>query len=77
MAISVEPKVEVKPVAWAGEIVLKYQGFVTVTRSDGKEKVMTGEPMGTAEAAKESLKHEIMQRQQDVNAAISALKNIM
>ena len=77
MAKSVEPKVEIKPVAWTGEIVLKYQGFVTVTRPDGKEKVMTGEPMGTAEAAKESLKHEIMQRQQDVNAAISALKAIM
>lgn len=77
MAKSVEPKVEVKPVAWAGEIVLKYQGFVTVTRPDGKEKVMTGEPMGTAEAAKESLKHEIMQRQHDINDAISALKGIM
>lgn len=77
MAISVEPKVEVKPVAWAGEIVLKYQGFVTVTRPDGKEKVMTGEPMGTAEAAKESLKHEIMQRQHDINDAISALKGVM
>lgn len=77
MAKNVEPKVEIKPVAWTGEIVLKYQGFVTVTRPDGKEKVMTGEPMGTVEAAKESLKHEIMQRQQDINAAISALKEIM
>ncbi|MBR0524100.1 MAG: hypothetical protein IJK09_03995 [Prevotella sp.] len=37
-------KLEVKPVAWAGEIVTKYQGFITVTRPDGKEKVMTGEP---------------------------------
>lgn len=77
MSKNTKTKVEIKPVAWTGEIVLKYQGFVTVTRPDGKEKVMTGEPMGTAEAAKESLKHEIMQRQQDVNAAISALKEIM
>lgn len=77
MATKVEPKVEIKPVAWTGETVLKYQGFVTVTRPDGKEKVMTGEPMGTVSAAKESLKHEIMQRKDDVNAAISALKGIM
>ncbi len=77
MEKSLKPKVEIKPVAWTGEIVLKYQGFVTVARPDGGEKVMTGEPMGTVEAAKESLKHEIMQRQQDVNAAISALKDIM
>ena len=73
----IEPKVEIKPVAWSGEVVLKYQGFVTVTRPDGKEKVMTGEPMGTIDAAKESLKHEIMERQQDVNAAINAIKAIM
>ena len=77
MAKSVDARVEIKPVAWSGGTVLKYQGFVTITRPDGKEKVMTGEPMGTVEAAKESLKHEIMQRQQDVNAAISALKDIL
>ena len=77
MSNIIEPKVEIKPVAWSGETVLKYQGFVTVTRPDGKEKVMTGEPMGTIDAAKESLKHEIMERQQDVNAAINAIKAIM
>lgn len=74
MAKNVEPKVEIKPVAWAGESVLKYQGFVIVTRPDGQEKVMTGEPMGTEDAARESLKHEILQRQSDINAAIFALK---
>ena len=73
MAKIVEPKVEIKPVAWTGEIVLKYQGFVTVTRPDGVKKVMTGEPMGTVPSAEESLKHEIMQRQHDINDAISAL----
>lgn len=77
MAKIVEPKVEIKPVAWTGETVLKYQGFVTVTRPDGKKKVMTGEPMGTVPAAKESLKHEIMQRQSDINDALHALKGIM
>lgn len=70
-----EPKVEIKPVAWSGEKVLKYQGFVTITRPDGKEKVMNGEPMVTIAAATESLKHEIMQRQQDVNAALNALQS--
>ena len=74
MAKSVDARVEIKPVAWAGEYVLKYQGFVTVTRPDGTEKVITGEPMGTEEAALSSLKYEIMQRQQDVNAAMSAIK---
>lgn len=41
----------------------------------GKEKVMNGEPMVTIAAATESLKHEIMQRQQDVNAALNALQS--
>lgn len=74
MAKSVDARVEIKPVAWAGEYVLKYQGFVIVTRPDGTEKVMTGEPMGTEDAARESLKQEIQQRQSDINAAIFALK---
>ncbi len=77
MSKQVPPKVEIKPVAWAGEVVTKYQGFITVTRPDGKEKVMTGDPMGTIPAAKQSLKHEIMQRQSDITAAISALSEIM
>lgn len=74
MPKSTKTKVEIKPVAWSGTTVLKYQGFVTVTRPDGTEKVMTGEPMGTEEAALSSLKYEMMQRQQDVNAAMSAIK---
>lgn len=71
----VEPKVEIKPVAWTGDgkTVLKYQGFVIITRPNGEEKVMVGEPMGTIAAARESLNYEIMQRQSDVNAAINAI----
>ena len=70
-------KLEVKPVAWAGEIVTKYQGFITVTRPDGKEKVMTGEPMSSEEAARQSLKNEILQRRDDVNQALDAVKDIL
>ena len=33
-----EPKVEIKPVAWSGEKVLKYQGFVTITRPAGRRR---------------------------------------
>ncbi len=77
MPKSLDAKVKIKPVAWTGETILKYQGFVIVIRPDGTEKVMTGEPMGTIAAAKESLKYEILQRQQDINIAISALKDIM
>lgn len=75
----VEPKVEIKPVSWTGDgkSVLKYQGFVTVTRPNGEKKVMVGEPMGTITAARESLIHEITQRQSDVNAAISAVNLLM
>lgn len=74
----VEPKVEIRPVSWTGDgkTVLKYQGFVIVTRPNGEEKVMVGEPMGTITAARESLNYEIMQRQSDVNAAINAI-NLM
>lgn len=72
-----EPKVEIKPVSWAGDAVLKYQGFVTVTRPDGKEKVMTGDPMSSQEAAKESLKYEIRERLGDVNAAWDAVKDLL
>lgn len=77
MAKVENPKVEIKPVAWAGENVTKYQGFVTVYRPDGSPKVMTGDPMRTIPSAKESLKYEVLQRQQDVTAALSALKEIM
>lgn len=77
MSKTVPPKVEIKPVAWAGEIVTKYQGFINVTRPDGKEKVMTGEPMSTQAAAKQSLKHEMIERQSDISQALDALKEIM
>lgn len=70
-------KVEIKPVAWVGEIVTKYQGFITVTRPDGKEKVMTGEPMPSEEAARQSLRHEVMQRRDDINQALDVVKDIL
>ena len=70
-------KLEIKPVAWVGEIVTKYQGFITVTRPDGKEKVMTGEPMPSEEAARQSLRHEVMQRRDDINQALDVVKDIM
>ncbi len=77
MGKNTKPEVEIKPVAWSGGTVLKYQGFVTITRPDGKEKVITGEPTSSVETAKESLKDEIMLRQQDVRAAMSAIKDLM
>ena len=71
------PKVEIKPVAWADETVLKYQGFVTVTRPNGDKKVMTGEPVSSKEAAMESLKYEIRERLGDVNAAWDAVRDML
>ena len=70
----VQPKFEVKPVAWAGEVVTKYQAFVTVTRPNGEEKTMTGDPMRTKDAAEESLAHELLQRQDDIKLALGAMK---
>ena len=74
----VEPtKIEIRPVAWAGELVTKYQGFAIVTRPNGQVKKMTGEPMGTKAAALSSLKHEMQQRTDDINSAVAALKDFV
>ena len=70
----VQAKFEVKPVAWAGEVVTKYQAFVTVTRPNGEEKTMTGDPMSTKDAAEESLARELLQRQDDITLALGAMK---
>ena len=74
MAKKVEPKFEVKPVAWAGEVVTKYQAFVTVTRPNGEKKIMTGDPKCTEDAAQESLACELLQRQDDIALALGAMK---
>lgn len=74
----IEPtKIEIRPVAWAGEIVTKYQGFAIVTRPDGNKKEMSGEPMGTKASALSSLKHEMQRRMDDVSSAVAALKDFV
>ena len=69
-----EPIVEIRPVAWKeDDSVLKYQGFVTVTRPNGTEKTMTGDPMSSQNAALQSLRHELRERLSDVKAALEAI----
>ncbi len=75
MAKIQKTKIEIRPVTWAGETVLKYQGFATVVRPNGEKKEMTGDPMSTEEAALESLTCEMMQRMDDVSNALTALKD--
>lgn len=67
-----KPKVEIKPVAWSGGVAYKYQAFVTVTRSDGSEKVMTGDPRSTKGGALRHLQIELSERHLDIAVAISA-----
>lgn len=71
----IKPKVEVKPVAWTGSIVTKYQGFVTVTRVDGEVRVMTGDPMPSKNEAFRELKTELRRRLVDIRDAQEALSD--
>lgn len=70
-----ETKVEVKPVGWAGEYPIKYQGFVTVKRPNGDIKTISGFPRSTQKGAMDSLRDELQQRLNDINNAIVASKS--
>lgn len=84
----IEPSVEVKPVAWKEETVwnedarkfekkvtaLKFQGFVSITRPDGTERTMAGDPRTTEDEAIKGLKCELEQRRSDVNVALEAVR---
>ena len=65
--------VEVKPVAWAGNTVLKHQAFVTVIRQNGDKKVMCGDPAQNEIQAIINLCEELKERQRDIIAALDVL----
>lgn len=67
------PSIEVKPVVWTGDIILKFQAFATVFRSNGEKKVMTGVPCDTEGAALEALKIELRERLSDVRQSLIEL----
>lgn len=74
--VIIPPKIEVKPVCWSGEKPIKYQAQVTVIRPNGDKKILIGDPMSTEEAAKTSLVHEVLQRQEDIMRIKEVLENL-
>lgn len=76
MANLSKPKIEVVPVAWTGDnIVTKYQAKITLVRPNDDVKVLTGDPMTTEEAALNSLKVEVIQRQEDLSRIVEVLNS--
>lgn len=76
MANLSKPKVEVVPVAWANEnIMTKYQAKATLIRPNGDVKVLTGDPKSTQEGALNSLKAEVIQRQDDLSRIVEVLNS--
>ena len=71
-----KPRVEVKPVAWTGDTVNKYQAHVSVEVED-RDKPVTfyGDPAVTEDGAVISLKRELACWQQAVAVSRDTLAN--
>ena len=63
-------KLSINPVAWAGEIVLKYRASVVFEDSS----IMSGDPMPTKEEAVKSLGEECKAWAERVNVAKTIVK---
>ena len=74
MSIKTKPRVEVKPVAWTGDTVNKYQAHVSVEVED-RDKPVTfyGDPAVTEDGAVISLKRELACWQQALAPARDAV----